>query len=39
MNANERVKSEDGGAAPYVLLWLLGIPLPLLLILYLFFHH
>lgn len=39
MKAIASVQNEDGRAASYVLLWLLGVPLPVLLILYLLFHH
>lgn len=37
MTASRRVQNEKGGIG-YVLLWLVGLPLPLVLILYLFFH-
>ena len=37
MNGIEQHQKEKGRIG-YVLLWLLGIPLPIVLILYLFFH-
>jgi hypothetical protein len=37
MHAPERLRNEKGGMG-YVLLWLIGIPIPVLVLLYLFFH-
>jgi hypothetical protein len=36
-NALQRIRNQDGKAG-YLLMWLLGVPLPLLLVFYLFFH-
>lgn len=37
MRTAERLHDERGGMG-YVLLWLIGIPIPVLVLLYLFFH-
>jgi len=37
MTPRERINDQSGKAG-YLLMWLLGIPIPLLLVFYLFFH-
>ena len=37
MTVLRRARNQDGGIG-YVLLWLIGLPLPLVLVLYLLFH-
>jgi hypothetical protein len=37
MGALQRVRNQDGGVG-YVLLWLIGLPLPIVVVLYLLLH-
>ena len=37
MRLSQRIKNQDGRAG-YLPMWLLGVPLPLILVLYLVFH-
>lgn len=37
MRLSERIKNQDGRAG-YLLMWLVGMPLPLIVVFYLIFH-